>query len=668
MSADATELVENVEAVEAAAESTGDAPGIAAEYETAEEASVVEETLGGDSSSTAGAFETDGSGEARMTRIELNSGAQRSADFVSADVAFTTADGTFELVMCGLKEENRAALVEALEEHFVVGWHVPLTFVDEAFPDAEKYDTFPAVNNLTGEGFYDSNHCWAASASNMLWVSGWAPRLVNPKTGEPFSSEDDVFEYFNASFSDAGGEATSGIDWFFMGEYFLVSYGRDAHLFKVNNPDDGLMKDFVSTLAKDNLILAEPTGGQPELIEEVLRVGPGAEDPAVFEASIGSLKEGAVHASSHSVTVAGVIVDRTAKELADRFKAIAIIDSDNDSVPSEAMGKGSDSYGYGPSVEVKNADKEARPNTVTFYGLRLIEDAAGIPCWEIMGYSMDAEGHNGEPTILYKMVALPLYDEQLPKLYSEAEKGGGTATVAENVDLAVEIAYTTDETEPIVNLYGFNARDHTVTEFEQGAPITLSYLVQNRSGVRLDEAYAGQGWFTTDWKVIRDSDGTVVAQGQSICELPPYWPSQVNYVTALNADGDEVAVWAPGAYTAVLEVNADRSIAEAYYLNNLPVEVRFVVTPSGDWVPEDESEEPDAAVPSTNSSGEAASGDGCEVRPAAAPAMAGSALPPTGDEVGTCLWVAIGLAAVAVALLVVALALRINEKDADATS
>ncbi|MBQ9007143.1 MAG: hypothetical protein IJ092_12355, partial [Atopobiaceae bacterium] len=429
------------------------------------------------------------SGEAAKdteTRVELNSGAQRSAEFISVDDAFTTSDGTFELVMGGLKEENRKAVLEALERYFVVGSQAPLTLVDEAFADAEKYDSQPEVSRLTGEGFYDSMHCWAASTSNILWTTGWAPQLKNPKTGETFSSEDDVFEYFNSSFSDAGSEAKSGIDWFFMGEYFLVSYGGDAHLFKPRNPADGLMKDFVSTRAQENIILAEPSTGRPELIEELLRMGPYATRPAMFEASIGSLNEGVVNASSHSVTAVGLIVDPNATELAKRFKAIAFADSDNDAVPSAAMGKGSDGYGYGPSVEVKNADKEARPNSVTFYGLELIEDKQGTPCWKLVGYSMDADGYEGtDPCVLYKMTALPLFDERLLELYSEVALGGGTTSVAKNVDLVIETAYTTSETEPIKNLYGFVAREHTVTEFAQGEPITLSYLVQNRSDVAL---------------------------------------------------------------------------------------------------------------------------------------------------------------------------------------
>ena len=538
------------------------------------------------------------------------------------------------------------------------------------------------MNRLTGDGFFDSMHCWAASTSNILWVSGWAPQILNPKTGKPFSSEDDVFEYFNASFSDAGSECKSGIDWFFMGEYFLLSYGGDAHLFKPKNPDDGLMKDFVSTLVQEGIILAEPSSGHPELIEELLRTGSSTERPAMFEASIGSLNMGVIKASSHSVTAVGVIVDPNATELANRFKAIALIDSDNDAVPSAAMGKGSDTYGYGPSVEMKNADKEARPNTVSFYGLELIEDREGTPCWKLIGYSMDADGYeDGNPCILYKMTALPLYDERLLEFCSESANGGGTTAVADSVDLMIETAYTTDETEPITNLYGFNAREHTVTEFVQGDPISLNYLVQNRSNVVLTEEYAGRSWFTVDWKVVRDSDGVVVAQGQSVCELPEHWHSQADYVTALNADGDEVAVWKPGTYTAVLEVNADRSIVEAYYLNNLPVEVRFVVTPSGDQEPEDNPDElpdtpdqpdtdgggaPDSGTNNENYPGQTTDNDSgtlisCvrnEVWAAPVSKVTGHTLAQTGDKKAIYLQIAANLTTVAIILLIGSMVVR----------
>lgn len=277
------------------------------------------------------------------------------------------------------------------------------------------------------------------------------------------------------------------------------------------------------------------------------------------------------------------------------------------------------------------------------------------------------------------------------EFYSESRRGGGTAAVAENVDLVVETVYTTNETDPIVNLYGFVEREHAVSEFVQGAPITLNFLVQNRSNVALNEEYAGKGWFTADWKIVRESDGAVVAQGQTACELPAHWISQVDYVTALNVIDGEAATWKPGAYTATLEVNADRSIVEAYYLNNRPVEARFVVTPSDDWVPEEDPDAPeqpeenqetprqpegDPNVPeqpkeSTNTSGRPIASD--SERPisgnrAAYPAPASRAaayvLPQTGDESQRNLQAATHMAGAAVALLVIAMALRASERAA----
>ena len=59
---------------------------------------------------------------------------------------------------------------------------------------------------------YDTYHCWAAACSNMLWISGWAEGLTNPITRQPFKSEDDIFEYYNVSFSDQGGDSDRGID------------------------------------------------------------------------------------------------------------------------------------------------------------------------------------------------------------------------------------------------------------------------------------------------------------------------------------------------------------------------------------------------------------------------------------------------------------------------
>ena len=40
----------------------------------------------------------------------------------------------------------------------------------------------------------------------------------------------------------------------------------------------------------------------------------------------------------------------------------------------------------------------------------------------------------------------------------------------------------------------------------------------------------------------------------------------------LNQDGDKTVSWDPGDYTVTLDLNTDRSVPEAYYLNNVEPE------------------------------------------------------------------------------------------------
>nr|MCR5733061.1 hypothetical protein [Lachnospiraceae bacterium] len=43
---------------------------------------------------------------------------------------------------------------------------------------------------------YDENLCWAATAANMLWISGYGQQAINPITDQAFQSEDEIFDYF----------------------------------------------------------------------------------------------------------------------------------------------------------------------------------------------------------------------------------------------------------------------------------------------------------------------------------------------------------------------------------------------------------------------------------------------------------------------------------------
>ena len=218
---------------------------------------------------------TEGSG---LIVVELNSGAERNGEFITVNEEFQTESASLALIMSGLKEGNKEALLNALAQYFDPDGDKGVKVVDAAFADAEKWcddDGDPTA--------YDANQCWAASASNMLWVSGWAQKFVNPATGANFASEDEVFSLFNTSFTDRGSEVSSGIDWFFMGEYYASDIGSHASL--IDKQTGGYMKSFVSTLAQHRYAMKEDDG----YISQLERIDASSESPAVFQLSLGSI-------------------------------------------------------------------------------------------------------------------------------------------------------------------------------------------------------------------------------------------------------------------------------------------------------------------------------------------------------------------------------------------
>ena len=155
--------------------------------------------------------------------VEVGSGAERSAPCVSVNDYFSVREGTerFRLIMCGLKEQQKEPVLTALSRAYDPESEEPLKLTDDAFTDAEKYDS-----DDPGEES-DSGLCWAAAVSNMLWMSGWAGNYANPQNGRPFTSEDEVFDYYWSRFTNLGvGNIPGAVDWFFMGEFYNLTYSR----------------------------------------------------------------------------------------------------------------------------------------------------------------------------------------------------------------------------------------------------------------------------------------------------------------------------------------------------------------------------------------------------------------------------------------------------------
>ncbi|MBO4903275.1 MAG: hypothetical protein J5518_10815 [Lachnospiraceae bacterium] len=515
--------------------------------------------------------------DAEAHTVHLNSKASRGPGYVSVNETFTNQKGnSYQIFMFGLKEENRDAMLEALSLYYDAESTEGLTIYDDAFADAEKYDDEEADPDNDSDDDSDddsdedldndSDQCWAGAVADMLWVTGWAEKLQNPITGSAFSSEDDVFRYYNRKISNYGVDHPStAVDYLFMGEFYMPpsdsGAGAIANVLDPGNPDDGLMKQFVSSYLMNSYDLI----ADPDQISALEHCGQEGSDATDFQASIGTLTEGELVASEHAVSAIGVITDPNAGNSGDRYKAILIVDPDNDAKPSEA-----DGVGENPTLEQRDAAKEARPNSVTVYNLKYTEDTNNTPYWLIEGAHMDEE----EGAALYSLTEIPQYHEDIIAEYTETE---GTQAAYNSVDMTPELLFTTSETEAIDDFFGISLDDVTVTDFSSGDAINLNFFIANRGDVVLNEDYLGDKRLSVDWSVVRDDDGSAVAGDTFIIEDHIYDGETNGYLINLNQNGEKVEAWDPGDYTVTLDLNADRSVPEAYFLNNQKKEYHFTV-------------------------------------------------------------------------------------------
>lgn len=509
--------------------------------------------------------------QSQIKTVALESGAERDGTFVSADETFTDADqNTRELHMTGLKDANKEKMIECLEKNYSdADGAVPLEVIDEAFCDAEKWD-----NSDDGKG-YDSGHCWLASISNSLWLSGWTKYFDS--SAQTFTSEDELFWLCNDSFYDSGGEFSSGVDWFFMGEYYKPNAKTSADLRKLS-PEHGFRKDLVSTLMQTHYDMKEDAS----YIQNLLKIGKGE---SVFGGSLGGLSDGAFSDSTHAVTIAGVITDPDAASLEDRYKAIIIIDSDNHASPDQTERAAVEAAAEEEQTALKQNYKAARPNSYTIYPLKYYEDRNGVAGWLLEGYSNpDAEEEDATiGTGLIYINELPLPSEERIREITETD---GTMDHMSDPDLTLDTMFMTEDEDGFTNPYSYAAQEAAETEFPCGDAIRLNYFVSNRGPYDLTDIreYSEGKELRLTWKVTRDDDGSTVAEGSHICELPVTGgltggSEDADLVTVNEEDG-EIASWETGSYTLTAELNADKAVTESYYLNNLPKEIRFSVIPN----------------------------------------------------------------------------------------
>ena len=249
--------------------------------------------------------------------VNLNSPTGTAEEpMTSANLLFDAPDGRkLNLIMYGVREGQKTALKKALEDYYSTSIliNMPLKLIDAPFTDAEKYEHDPDKK-------IDSGYCWACSVSNILWNSGWAKQCINPITGSKFASEDEVFAYYYSRFSNYGvGNIAGAIDWFFMGEFYNLTYSQEASL-KTDDPNDGRKKEFVSSLIQTRYYLPDDAA----MIRILEMCDWTKEGASVFQANIGTLLDGGLYASEHAVTIVGIITDPNASSIKDYYKAIYI--------------------------------------------------------------------------------------------------------------------------------------------------------------------------------------------------------------------------------------------------------------------------------------------------------------------------------------------------------
>jgi autotransporter passenger strand-loop-strand repeat protein len=191
-------------------------------------------------------------------------------------VAGETVNSGFQRIIAGSLSENTTFSVSGCQEFhsggtaddIAAGMKKNYSDPDRAFTMAARQAEYKNVNvpaagyadyiisgnsalvNLTGSGFLggtatyridnagirtidaektgagDTNLCWAATASNMLYWAGWGK-----DTGSlTVSREDDLLDYYRESFTNLNGYIEAGIEWFLNGQYSLKGEPGAAQL------------------------------------------------------------------------------------------------------------------------------------------------------------------------------------------------------------------------------------------------------------------------------------------------------------------------------------------------------------------------------------------------------------------------------------------------------
>ena len=306
----------------------------------------------------------DSEGAARTDEKRINALATENTTVTMTSKADGSVVGKMSAIISGVSNPENSELAVKIITNGMPSLEkdgVPLYYKDEYYIDAEKY-------NLKSAG-YDSQLCWAATASNILWMGGYAQGAVNPETGKFFKNEDELFHYFTHNFTDLPGSPDEAVNWFFYGESAYGDTGEKgvAQLKHPGTNSGGLLKNLPF---KPQMKLIPQSPNSLNILEELDHYGVGLQLRFLNEKNVPSNE-------AHWLTVVGTVIDNLATSIGDKFKAILLADSDNTPV------NGNMSASEAEKLQAKtNAE-----NRYTLYKVSLKQFGENDYRWVMDGYS-----------------------------------------------------------------------------------------------------------------------------------------------------------------------------------------------------------------------------------------------------------------------------------------
>lgn len=400
---------------------------------------------------------------------------------------FMIPDTTLRVYLTGLRSENIEELQQKIIESFTDGRSFELS--DLSFIDTEK--------TALPDG--DDNLCWAAGSSNILYSTGWGAQAG-------FSTEDEIFDLFAASFTDDGSHQENAMAWFFNGaalhNNFFSVYGSQVRNYSRSG---AYLQDYAYDMVSGyNYVRGT---GDLNRLYDLLTQGYGI-SPGIL------LESGGSTAGSHAITLWGLVLDLSQSEdSAARFSGVLISDSDSDMI--------------------NGSDRRKAKRVLSYYPL--YANADGLFCFD---YDEDLTA------IWDDYEYLMPYSKDIPR---ETDRSASRDKI-NSPDLIIGGTYLSDS---------YAGAEKTL--FESGSDLHFQYAVSSaadkkwRSNIKTERR-------------ITDSNGKVIFR--DIDTITISYLSGLRYIEMTDPRSAVTKNVPAGDYTLTFTVNPNHASAEAYYYNN----------------------------------------------------------------------------------------------------